>query len=324
MRVFVAGASGAIGRRLVPRLLENGHQVVGTSRSVDGAERLRAGGATPVVLDLLEADAVRDAVLTHRPEAIIHQGTSLAGFSDLAHLDRGFGATNRLRTQGTDALLAAAAALGTRPRFIAQSYTGWPNARTGAAVKTEEDPLDPQPLPTMRESLAAIRHLERVVVGAGGLALRYGWLYGGLDDPQIEIMRRRRLPLIGRGSGVWSFIHFDDAADATVRALERGAAGAYNIVDDDPAPARVWLPALAAVLGAPPPRHLPRVVARVLGGEAPVMLMTELRGSSNAKAKRELDWTLRYPSWRDGFIASYGRLRPGAPGRAEAAAHGVA
>ena len=325
MRVFVAGATGAIGKRLVPRLLENGHEVVGTARSADGAARLREAGATPVEVDLLRAAAVRDAVLAYRPDAIIHEGTALAGVSDLSNLDRGFVATNRLRTQGTDALLAAARTLGTRPRLIAQSFTGWPNARTGIGVRTEEDPLDPRPVPTMRESLAAIRHLERVVVEAGGLALRYGWLYGGLDDPQIEIVRRRRLPLIGRGNGVWSFIHFDDAVDATVRALERGAAGLYNIVDDDPAQARVWLPALASVLGAPPPRHLPRVVARVLGGEAPVMLMTEMRGSSNAKAKRELGWALRYPSWREGFPASYRGAPLGPPGRPAAhAAHGAA
>jgi 2-alkyl-3-oxoalkanoate reductase len=324
MRVFVAGATGAIGRRLVPRLLEQGHEVVGTARSADGAAWLRARGAKAVALDLLDLQAVRGAVRACRADAIIHEGTALAGARSFSNPDRTMAGTNRLRTKGTDALLAAARDAGV-PRFIAQSYTGWPNARTGVGLKTEEDPLDPRPLATMRRSLAAIQHLERAVVEAGGLALRYGWLYGGLDDPQIEIVRRRRLPLIGEGNGVWSFIHFDDAAEATALALERGAAGVYNIVDDDPAPARVWLPALASVLGAPPPRHLPRVVARVLAREAPVMLMTEMRGSSNAKAKRELGWALRYPSWREGFPASYRGAPLGPPGRTDtAAAHGAA
>jgi len=307
MKVFVAGATGAIGRRLVPKLLEQGHHVHGTVRSAGGAAWLRALGATPVPLDLLEPGPVRDAVRASRADAIIHEATALsgAGARSLSNPDRTMRGTNQLRTKGTDALLVAARDAGV-PRFIAQSYTGWPNARTGGPVKTEADPLDPDPLPKTRRSLAAIQYLEQKVVEAGGLALRYGWFYGAPDDPMAKSVRRRRLPLIGEGSGVWSFIHYDDAAEATVHALERGEAGVYNVVDDDPAPAHVWLPTLAAMLGAPPPRHLPRVVARVLVGDAPVMLMTEIRGASNAKAKRELGWMLRYPSWRVGFAASYG------------------
>jgi nucleoside-diphosphate-sugar epimerase len=306
MKVFVAGATGAIGRRLVPKLLQKGHAVHGTVRSAEGAAWLRAQGATPVPLDLLEPAAVKDAVRASRPDAIIHEGTALsgAGARSFSNPDRTMRGTNQLRTRGTDALLAAARDAGV-PRFIAQSYTGWPNARTGGAVKTEDDPLDPHPLPKTRRSLAAIQYLERRVLEVGGLALRYGWLYGGLDDPMVKIVRRRLFPLIGEGSGVWSFIHFEDAAEATALALERGASGVYNVVDDDPAPARVWLPTLAAMIGAPPPRHLPRVVARVLAGDAPVMLMTDARGASNAKAKRELGWKLRFRSWRVGFLASY-------------------
>jgi len=313
MKVFLAGATGAIGRRLVPRLIERGHHVFGTVRSADNCAWLKAHGATPVVVDLLMPDAVRSAVLGCHPDAIIDEGTAFTGVRDLSNPDRGFAGTNLLRTKGTDALLAAARALGA-PRFIAQSYTGWPNARTGAAVKTEEDPLDPHPLATMRSSLAAIQYLERTVVGAGGLVLRYGQFYGAPDDPLVAAVRQRRLPLVGRGGGVWSFVHLDDAADATVLALEHGGPGLYNIVDDEPARAREWLPVLASTLGAPRPHHVPRLLARLLAGEAPVMFMTEMRGASNAKAKRALGWTLHYPSWRDGFGAAYGPSAGAAPG----------
>jgi nucleoside-diphosphate-sugar epimerase len=255
-------------------------------------------------------EAVRSAVLGCHPDVIIDEGTAFAGLRDLSNPDRGFAGTNLLRTKGTDALLAAARALGT-PRFIAQSYTGWPNARTGAAVKTEDDPLDPHPLATMRSSLAAIEYLERTVVSAGGLVLRYGQFYGAPDDPLVAAVRRRRFPLVGRAGGVWSFVHLDDAADATV--LARGGPGLSNIVDDEPARARDWLPVLAATLGARPPHHVPRLLARMLAGEAPVMFMTEMRGASNAKAKRAFAWVLRYPSWREGFAASYGGGPGGAP-----------
>jgi 2-alkyl-3-oxoalkanoate reductase len=304
MRVFVAGATGAVGARLVPQLLERGHEVVGTSRSPDKADRLRAAGAEAVVLDVLDADAVRSAVATARPDAIVHEATALAGMTDVKHFDRSFEQTNRLRTDGTDALLAAARETGVR-RFVAQSYAGWPYARGDGAVKTEDDPLDPTPVPAMRETLSAIRYLEKAVIAAGGLALRYGGLYGSPDDAQLELVRKRQLPIVGDGDGIWSFVHLDDAAAATVIALERGEPGVYNVVDDDPAPVREWLPALAEAIGAKPPRHVPRMLARLLAGESGVALMTEIRGASNAKAKRELGWTLRYPSWREGFRLAY-------------------
>jgi len=305
MRVFVAGASGVIGSRLVPQLIERGHEVIGTARSAQKTDRLRALGAEPIVLDLLDAAAVRAAVLAARPDAIIHQGTSLAQVgANLRHFDRTFAGTNLLRTLGTDALLAAAREAGVR-RVLAQSFTGWPYARQGGAIKTEDDPLDPTPAAAMRESLVAIRHLERAVIGAGGLALRYGGFYGAPDDAQVELVRRRMIPVIGDGGGISSFIHLDDAAAATVLALERGAPGAYNIVDDDPAPVREWLPALAQAVGAKPPRHVPRWLARLLAGEAVVVMMCESRGASSAKAKRELGWTLRHPTWRRGFYEAY-------------------
>jgi nucleoside-diphosphate-sugar epimerase len=304
MRVFVAGATGAIGARLVPQLIERGHEVIGTSRSPQKADLLRAQGAQPVVLDVLDERAVRDAVAAARPEAIVHQATALAGLSGFKHFDRTFAPTNRLRTQGTDALLAAAREAGVG-RFVAQSYAGWPYARNGGPVKTEQDPIDPTPVPTMRETLAAIRHLEQAVVDAGGVALRYGGFYGSPDDAQLELVRKRRFPIVGDGGGVWSFVHLDDAATATALALENGAAGIYNIVDDEPAPVREWLPALAAAIGAKPPRRIPRWLARLVAGEAGVALMTDARGASNAKAKGELGWALRYPSWRQGFRAAY-------------------
>jgi nucleoside-diphosphate-sugar epimerase len=307
MRVFVAGATGAIGARLVPQLVERGHEVIGSSRSPEKADRLRAQGAEPIVLDLLDASAVREAVVAARPDAIIHQASALAGASDIKHFDRDFAQTNRLRTTGTDALLASAREAGVR-RLVAQSYGGWPYAREGGPVKTEEDPLDPSPAPEMRESLAAIRYLEQVVVDASGLALRYGGFYGSPDDVQLDLVRKRRFPIVGDGGGIWSFVHLHDAAVATVLALERGDPGVYNVVDDEPAPVREWLPALAAAINAKPPRRVPRWLARLLAGESGVVLMTEIRGASNAKAKRELGWTLRYPSWREGFVEAYRHL----------------
>jgi 2-alkyl-3-oxoalkanoate reductase len=309
MRVFVAGATGAIGTRLVAQMLERGHEVTGTTRTEAKAERLRAQGAEAVLLDVFDREAVREAVLATRPDAVVHQATALSGLSDMKHFDRSFAQTNRLRTEGTDALLAAAAEAGVR-RFAAQSFAGWPYAREGGPVKTEEDPLDPTPVPAMSETLAAIRHLEAAVVGAGGLVLRYGGFYGSPDDAQLELVRKRRFPIVGDGGGIWSFVHLDDAAAATVLALERGEPGVHNVVDDEPAPVREWLPALAAAIGAKPPRRVPRWLARLLAGEAGVALMTEIRGASNAKAKRELGWAPRYPSWRQGFRAAYGRAEP--------------
>ena len=311
MRVFVVGATGAVGARLVPQLVDRGHQVIGTSRTEERARRLREHGAESVVLDVLDAPAVRDAILSARPDAIVHEATALSGTSDLKHFDRTFAATNRLRTQGTDALLAAAREAGVG-RVVAQSYAGWPGGRSGSPVKTEDDPLDPDPMPAMQETLAAIRHLEEAVVGAGGLVLRYGGLYGSGDDVQLELVRKRKFPVVGDGGGIWSFVHLDDAASATVLAVEAGDAGVYNVVDDDPAPVREWLPALAEAIGAKPPRHVPIWLARVLAGEVGVALMTEVRGASNAKAKRELGWTLRHPTWRQGFPAAYGSLQAAA------------
>jgi nucleoside-diphosphate-sugar epimerase len=304
MRIFVAGASGAIGAHLVPRLVERGHEVYGTTRSPEKVELLGNRGAEPVVLDVLDRDAVREAVGAVRPEAIVHQATALSGAMDFKHFDRSFGPTNRLRTEGTDALLAAARENDVGV-FVAQSYAGWPYARVGGAVKTEDDPLDPAPAAAMAETLAAIRHLERTVVGAGGAALRYGGFYGEPDDVQVDIVRRRRFPIVGDGGGVWSFVHLDDAATATAIVVEEGTGGIYNVVDDEPAPVREWLPALAESVGAKPPRRVPRWLARLLAGEAGIALMTESRGASNAKAKRELGWKLRYPSWREGFRAAY-------------------
>jgi 2-alkyl-3-oxoalkanoate reductase len=304
MRVFVAGASGAIGSRLIPQLVERGHEVVGSSRSPGKSDRLAALGAEPIVLDLLDPGAVRKAVTAARPDAIVHQATALRDLSDFKNPDKAFAETNRLRTDGTDSLLAAAREADVS-RFLAQSYTSWPYAREGGPVKTEEDPLDPEPVPTMRETLDAIRQLEQTVVAAGGIVLRYGGFYGSPDDAQLELVRRRRFPIVGDGGGIWSFIHLDDAAAATVLALEDGAPGIYNVVDDEPAPVSDWLPALADAIGAKPPRHVPRWLARIVAGEAGVALMTEIRGASNSKAKRELGWTLRYPSWRKGFPAAY-------------------
>jgi 2-alkyl-3-oxoalkanoate reductase len=304
MRVFVAGASGAIGTRLVPQLIDAGHEVIGTVRSPGSAERVRALGAKPVALDLLDAPAVRKAVLASEPEAIVHEATALSTVGDLKHFDRTFAQTNRLRTEGTDALLAAAHEAGVR-RFVTQSYASPRYAREGGPVKSEDDPLDPAPVPAARESFAAMRHNDEAVTEAGGIALRYGAFYGASNDGLPEPVRKRQFPIIGNGAGVTSFIHLDDAAAATVLALERGEAGVYNIVDDEPAAARDWLPVLAEVLGAKPPRRFPAWLARLLAGEFVVMMETESRGASNAKAKRELGWELRYPSWREGFRAAY-------------------
>jgi 2-alkyl-3-oxoalkanoate reductase len=303
MRVFVVGASGAIGSRLVPQLIERGHEVIGSARSPDKAERLRGLGADPVVLDALDARAVREAVAGARPDAVVHQATALTGFSDLKHFDRGFAQTNRLRAEGTDNLLAAARETGVR-RFFAQSYASYGRyAREGGPAKSEDDPLDTTPVPAMRETVATMEYLDKAVTDAGGIALRYGIFYGDPDDGLVEAVRARKFPIVGDGAGVWSFIHLDDAAAATVLALEHDGPAVYNIVDDEPSPTREWLPELARILGAKPPRHVSVWLARLIAGDAAVMMGTEARGASNAKAKRELGWTLRYPSWRQGFAA---------------------
>jgi nucleoside-diphosphate-sugar epimerase len=305
MKVLVAGATGAVGSRLVPQLVERGHEVVGTSRSATKADRLRTLGATPAVLDVLDADATRAVVEDVGPDAVVHEATALSGKNNLKHFDESFADTNRLRIEGTDSLVAAARGAGV-PRLVAQSYAGWPYAREGGAVKTEEDPLDRAPLPAMTGALDAIEHLEQKVTDAGGIVLRYGGVYGAPDDPQVELVRKRRFPIVGDGGGIWSFVHVDDAASATVLAVEQGTPGIYNVVDNEPAPVREWLPALAEAIHAKPPRRVPRWLARLLAGDVGVLLMTEVRGASNAKAKRELDWTLRHPSWREGFESAYG------------------
>lgn len=303
--MLVAGATGAVGRTLVHQLVQRGHEVVGSSRSAESGDGLRALGAEPIVLDVLDSTAVREAVATAQPDAIVHEATALSGKSDYKHFDTSFAETNRLRTAGTDALLAAARTAGVH-RVLVQSYAGWPYAREGGPVKTEEDPLDPAPVSAMRETLQAIEHLERAVLDAGGIVLRYGALYGAPGDAQVELVRKRRFPIVGDGGGIWSFVHLDDAASATVLAIEQGQPGIYNVVDNDPAPVREWLPELARAIRAKPPLHIPSWLARLLTGEAGIVLMTEIRGASNAKARRELDWTLRHPSWREGFETSYG------------------
>ncbi len=311
MRVFVAGATGAIGKQLVPRLVGAGHEVHGMTRSESKQAPIEELGAVPIVADALDRDQVAQAVARARPEVIVHELTALPATLDLRHFDRDFALTNRLRTEGTDHLLSAGEAVGAR-RFVAQSYAAWPYARTGGPVKSEEDPLDPTPPREMRESLAAIRHLEQSVLDAQwtqGVVLRYGAFYGpgtslAPGAEQVELVRRRRFPLVGDGGGVWSFVQIADAADATVAAVEHGSRGVYNVVDDDPAPVAEWLPALARELGAKKPMRVPRFIGRLFAGEAGVVMMTEIRGASNAKAKRELQWRPARPSWRQGFGAA--------------------
>jgi 2-alkyl-3-oxoalkanoate reductase len=310
MKVFVAGATGALGKHLVPMLVQNGHEVTGMTRSDAKRDLIERMGARPAVADALDPESVAQAVADAEPEAIVHQLTAIDASSFGRSIDKAFAETNRLRTEGTDHLLAAARAVGTR-RFVAQSFAAWPYKRVGGPVKTEDDPLDENPPKPVRETVAAIRYLEDAITGAEGLdgiALRYGWFYGpgtslGLDPlgEQVEMIRKRRLPLVGDAAGIWSMIHIRDAAAATMAALDRGEPGAYNVVDDDPAPVSDLLPELARTVGADPPRHVPRWLARLVAGEAVVIMMTSLRGSSNEKAKRELGWELRYPSWRLGF-----------------------
>jgi len=316
MRVFIAGASGALGSRLVPQLIDAGHVVIGTHHSSASAELLRTLGAKPVQLDLIDAGAVRNAVIDSEPDAIVHEVTALANAKFGRNLDTSLAETNELRTKGTDALLAAAWETGVR-RFVAQSFAPYQYAREGGWIKTEEDPVDPTPPPNTGETYAAMQYLERAVIDFGGIALRYGLFYGAANDGLIEPVRKRRFPLVGDGAGVIPWIHLDDAASATVLALEQDGPALYNIVDDDPAPAREWLPALASALGAKPPRRFPVWLARLFAGEAMTVLATEARGAWNAKAKRELGWTPRHESWRTGFQAAYAaisgaeRPRPG-------------
>jgi nucleoside-diphosphate-sugar epimerase len=310
MRVFVAGATGVVGRQLVPRLVAAGHEVHGMTRSGSKQGMLSELGAVPVVADALDPAQVAEAVGSARPDVIVHQLTAI-GAVDPRHFDRDFAPTNRLRTEGTDHLLSAGQAVGVR-RFVAQSYGAWWYLRTGGPVKTEEDPLDPTPAREMRESWAAIRHLEEAVLGSQwteGIALRYGAFYGpgtsmapGGELP--EMIRKRKFPLVGDGAGVWSFVHIADAAEATVAAVEHGSRGVYNVADDDPAPVAEWLPALAQEVGAKKPMRVPRFIGRLFAGEVGVVMMTDARGASNAKAKRELGWRPAHASWRQGFLAA--------------------
>ena len=306
MRIFVAGGTGVIGQQLLPRLVAEGHQVTATTRNPGRTGQLRALGAEPVILDGLDGVAVGEALARAEPEVVIHQMTALAGagLSNLRKWDREFAVTNQLRTAGTDHLLAGARAAGVR-RFIAQSYAGWPGDRAGRPVQDEEDPLDAHPPAGQRESMAAIRHVEQVVLAAApmeGIVLRYGSLYGlGASDEFFDLLRKRAAPILGSGAGIWSFLHVTDAASATAAAVGRGAPGIYNVVDDEPAAVAEWLPFLAQALGAKPPRRVPLWLGRLAAGEVGVSMMTQIRGCSNAKAKRELGWHLAWPSWRQGF-----------------------
>jgi nucleoside-diphosphate-sugar epimerase len=305
MHILIAGATGAAGRALIPVLIENGHTVTGTTRSETKTGQLRALGANAQIMDGLDKTSVKAAVEATRPDVIVHQMTALTGI-DMKDIDKAFHTTNRLRTEGTEHLIAAAP----NTLLVAQSFAGWPSARTGGPVKTEADPLDPEPPKGIRETHAAIRRLEELTTAAGGIVLRYGGFYGpgtGMapGGEQVEMIKKRQFPLVGNGNGLWSFLHADDLATATLAAIEKGRPGEiYNIVDDEPAPTREWLPFLASELGAKPPRHVPAWLARIVASPAAVAMMTEARGASNAKAKAELGWTPSHPSWREGFAAS--------------------
>jgi nucleoside-diphosphate-sugar epimerase len=308
MKIFVAGATGAVGKSLVPLLVSRGHRVVATTRTPAKAAGLRAAGAEPVVVDGLDRKGLLEAVGSARPDVVVHEMTGLAGMTSLRNIDETLALTNRLRTEGTDYLLDAARAAGAR-RFVAQSFTGWPNAREGARVKTEVDPLDAHPASHTERTLKAIRRLEATVLGSAdpaGVVLRYGAFYGpgtalAHDGELVEAVRKRRFPIVGSGAGVWSFIHIADVAEATRIAIEGGPPGLYNIADDDPAEVSAWLPELARAIGAKPPYRVPAWLGRLVIGEAGVMMMTEQRGSSNAQAKRLLGWQPTWPSWREGF-----------------------
>jgi 2-alkyl-3-oxoalkanoate reductase len=306
MRIFVTGATGALGRHLVPRLVAAGHEVTATTRTPGKLARLREAGAEPVVLDGLDREAVIAAVRAARPEVIVHEMTALADMRSLRKPDKAFAATNELRTRGTDNLLAAAEQAGTR-RVIAQGYAGaGPDKRSGSRLKTEEDPPDWRPIRSAVQGPAAITYVEKTVPLAAreGIVLRYGGFYGpGASDPLLDAVRKRQMPVIGGGTGIWSFIEITDAAAATLAAVDRGAPGVYNVVDSDPAPVAEWLPYLAKVAGAKPPLRVPAWLGRLLAGEFVVAQMTSARGASNEKARKELGWEPRYASWREGFRA---------------------
>jgi 2-alkyl-3-oxoalkanoate reductase len=310
VKIFVAGGTGAMGRRLVPQLIAAGHHVVAMTRSERNADWLQGLGATAARADALDKGAVVEAIKRAEPDAVIHQLTGLARAKSFKEFDKEFALTNRLRTEGTDVLIEGARAAGVG-RFIAQSYGNWNYARTGTGLKTESDGLDPNPPTNQVRSMQAIRYLEAAVLDFGGIALRYGNFYGpgtGIDTngDVVNQVRKRRLPIVGDGKGVWSFVHIDDAASAAIAALDARSPGVYNIADDEPAPVCAWLPALAKAVGAQPPRHVPLWLGRLAAGEVGVSMMTQIRGTSNAKVKRELGWTPRYPSYREGFATGLG------------------
>jgi nucleoside-diphosphate-sugar epimerase len=315
MRIFLAGATGALGRQLLPRLVERGHEVTGMTRSKSKQGLVEDLGGRPVVADALDPASVADAVTRTAPEVIVHQLTAVPRAPDMRHFARDFAATNRLRTEGTDHLLAAGRSAGVR-RFVAQSYAAGIFARVGGPVKSEDDPLDPAPPDQVRATVDAIRHLEAAVTGADGMegvALRYGYFYGpgttisrGPEGTLVQAIRKRQLPLVGEAGGVWPFIHIEDAAEATVSAIEGRGRGVYHVVDDEPAPVAEWLPAAAHAVGAGAPRRVPRWLGRLFAGEFATVMMTEARGASNAKAKQELGWTPRHASWRQGFATGLG------------------
>jgi nucleoside-diphosphate-sugar epimerase len=312
MRVFVAGASGALGTRLVRQLVERGHSVVGTYHSPGREAEVNALGATAVRLNLLDAPAVLTVVGQTQPDAIVHQATALAAASVGPRLDRAFEPTNRLRTAGTDALVAAARSVGV-PRLVAQSFAPYRYERVGGPVKSEQDRLDPNPPASARQTFGAMRHLEEAVVGVGGIALRYGLFYGAADPTTqrslLTPIRKRRYPVIGDGGGIVSFVQLDDAASATVLAVEHDGTGIFNIVDDEPAAMREWVPWIARVVGARPPLRIPAAIAGLFAGRDSVAMLTTCRGASNARARRELGWVPRHPSWRQGFVEAYGQRR---------------
>jgi nucleoside-diphosphate-sugar epimerase len=306
MRVFVAGGTGAVGRMLLPQLVERGHQVTATTTDPGKLGLIRTLGAEGVVMNGLDAESVGQAVAAARPDTIVHEMTAISTTPDLKHMDRWFAVTNRLRTEGTDHLLAAADAAGV-PHFVAQSYASWNGVREGGWVKTEHDPLDSMAGTVAQPGMAAINHLENAVSAVGGAVVRYGWLYGpGATDSLVAPVRKHQFPVVGGGAGHNSWVHLDDAARATVLVVEQRATGVFNIVDDEPAPASEWLPYLAACAGAKRPMRVPSWLARPLAGDVAVIMMTQGRGFSNAKAKKELGWSLRHPSWRQGFAEELG------------------
>jgi 2-alkyl-3-oxoalkanoate reductase len=308
VRILVAGATGAVGMQLVPALLTRGYEVVGTTRTPSKTSTLEQLGARAITLDVLDADAVMRAARDVRPDVIVHQATAIPASLNMRKLAQAFAPTNRLRTEGTTHLVAAARACGAR--IVAQSFAGWPYARQGGPVKSEDDPLDSRPPGQLRSTLEAIRTLESAVLVAHGTVLRYGAFYGpgtsltAGSGGQLDLVRRRQFPIIGRGTGIWSFAHIEDVAEATAHAIGQGATGIYNVVDDDPAPVAEWLPYVARLTGAQSPLRVPRWVGRLMAGEHVVVLMNDVRGASNAKIKQRLGWRPKYPTWREGFRAA--------------------